>query len=237
MNAISLEPIERCTGCQLRSGYSFCNLSPASLQAFQELVHSYYYPQGSVLFLEGQPARDVFILCQGRAKLAISSGNGKSLMRVTEPGEMLGLGAVISSEPFEVSAEMLSEGQVNFVYREAFLKFLREHGDASLRVAELLSRNYHTVCDQIRALALSNSVAEKLARLLLGWCAREGRETERGIHVRITLTHGEIGQMIGASRETMTRLLGTLRNKRVIELRGSSLFICNKAALESFTNS
>jgi CRP/FNR family transcriptional regulator len=126
---------------------------------------------------------------------------------------------------------------VNFVYREAFLKFLREHGDASLRVAELLSRNYHTVCDQIRALALSNSVAEKLARLLLGWCAREGRETERGIHVRITLTHGEIGQMIGASRETMTRLLGTLRNKRVIELRGSSLFICNKAALESFTNS
>ena len=229
--------IERCIGCQGHLPQSFSAMSPESRRAFEQIVHSYFYPQGTMLFLEGQASRGVFMLCSGRAKLSFSSGNGKSLMRVTEPGEILGLSAVISGRPYEVSAEMQNDGRVNFVPREMFLRFLHDHGEASLRVAELLSRNYYTVCDQVRSLALSDSVVEKLAKLLLGWCTSEGKETDRGIHLKISLTHGEIGQMISASRETVTRLLGDLRNKRVIELKGSSLFICNKAALERIVKS
>ena len=229
--------IERCIGCQGHLPQSFSAMSPESRRAFEQIVHSYFYPQGTILFLEGQASRGVFMLCSGRAKLSFSSGNGKSLMRVTEPGEILGLSAVISGRPYEVSAEMQNDGRVNFVPREMFLRFLHDHGEASLRVAELLSRNYYTVCDQVRSLALSDSVVEKLAKLLLGWCTSEGKETDRGIHLKISLTHGEIGQMISASRETVTRLLGDLRNKRVIELKGSSLFICNKAALERIVKS
>lgn len=228
--------IERCFNAQGQLPQSFLTLSLESQHAFEHIVHSYYYPQGSVLFLEGQSSRGVFILSSGRAKLSFSSGNGKSLMRVPEPCEILGLSAVISGQPYEVSAEMLNDGQVNFVQRDMFLKFLHDHGDASLHVAKLLSRSYYTVCDQIRSLALSDSVVEKLAKLLLGWCASEGKQTEQGIHLKVSLTHGEIGQMIGASRETVTRILGDLRNKHVIGLNGSSLYIQNKAALESFVN-
>lgn len=228
--------IERCLDCQEHLPQSFCAMSPASLQAFEQIVHSYFYPQGTVLFLEGHSSRGVFMLCSGRAKLSFSSGNGRSLMRMTEPGEILGLSAVISSRPYEGSAEMQNDGRVNFVPHDMFLRFLHDHSEASLRVAELLSRNYYTVCEQVRSLALSDSVVEKLAKLLLGWCASEGKETDRGIHLKISLTHGDIGQMIGASRETVTRLLGDLRHKHVIELNGSSLFICNKAALESFVS-
>ncbi len=228
-----LEFMERCTTCPSRTNHPFCDLPPPSLAAFEKIVHTYFYPQGTVLFLEGQNARGVFILCSGRAKISINSGKGKSLMRVTEPGEMLGLTAIISGSQYEVSAEMLHDGQVNFVFHEDFVKFLRDHSEASMRIAGLLSRSYFIVYDQIRSLALSDSVTEKLAKLLLGWCAQEGKETARGIQLKISLTHGEIGQMIGASRETVTRTLGELRNKRVIGLNGSSLYIQNKAALES----
>ncbi|HEX4946538.1 MAG TPA: Crp/Fnr family transcriptional regulator [Blastocatellia bacterium] len=228
--------IEKCHDCQTYLPHSFCSLPPEPLLEFEQIAHSYFYPQGTLLFLEGQASRGIFILCHGRAKLCLCSGNGKTLMRVTEPGEILGLSAVISGRPYEVSAEMLHDGQVNFVERETFLKFLHEHSEASLQVAKLLSRNYYTVCEQVRSLALSDSVVEKLAKLLLGWCANEGKQTDRGIHLKISLTHGEIGQMIGASRETVTRLLGDLRHKHVIELKGSSLFVCNKAALESFVS-
>ncbi|MBS1809971.1 MAG: Crp/Fnr family transcriptional regulator [Acidobacteria bacterium] len=227
---------ERCLSCHSRLNSSFCDLSPQVLQAFEQIIHSHFYPQGTVLFIEGQAPQGVFILCSGRAKLSINSSNGKSLMRMTELGELLGLNAVVSGRPYEVSAEMLNDGKVNFIQRDAFLSFLREHGEASLRVAELLSRNYYIVCDQIRSLALSDSVAEKLAKLLLGWCEAEGKETERGIHLKISLTHGEIAQMIGASRETVTRVLGDFRSKRVIGLNGSSLYIQNKAALERIVN-
>lgn len=223
---------ERCFNCHSRSHGSFCDLPPQTQQAFERIVHTHFYPQGTVLFVEGQSPQGIFILCSGRAKLSINSNKGKSLMRVTELGELLGLNAIVSGRPYEVSAEMLNDGKVNYVQRDAFLAFLREHGEASLRVAELLSRNYYIVCDQIRSLALSDSVAEKLAKLLLGWCETEGKETEHGIQVKISLTHGEIAQMIGTSRETVTRVLGNFRSKRVIGLNGSSLYIQNKAALE-----
>jgi CRP/FNR family transcriptional regulator len=189
-----------------------------------------------MLFWEGQTAHGVFLLCSGRAKLSFSAGNGKSLMRITEPGEILGLSAVVTGQSYEVSAEMLHDGQVKFVPRESFLQFLQDHSEASWRVAELLSHSYYKVCGQVRSLALSDSVIEKLAKLLLDWCASDGRETEHGIHLKLFLTHGEIAQMIGASRETVTRILSDLRNKQVIGLNGSSLYIQNKAALESLVN-
>jgi CRP/FNR family transcriptional regulator len=231
-----LSSAERCSGCELQLGHSFCKMSGEALQDFEAIVQTAFYPQGSLLFIEGLLSRGIFILCSGRAKLTISSSNGKTLMRVAEQGEVLGLGATISDRPYEVTAEMLDGGRVNFVKRDNFLNFLKGHGEACLRVAQHISRDYYAVYDQVRSLALSDSVAEKLAKLLLGWCERDGRETEQGVQLKLSLTHTEIAQIIGVSRETVTRLFGELRNKQVIQLRGSSLFICDKAALESFVN-
>ncbi|HWQ33586.1 MAG TPA: Crp/Fnr family transcriptional regulator [Blastocatellia bacterium] len=230
-------PFTGCSECHLRYGRFFCDLPEGTLRAFDDIVRASFYPQGTLLFIEGQAPRGVFILCGGRAKLTISSSNGKTLMRIAEPGETLGLSATISNAPYEGSAEMLEAGQVNFVRRDDFLRFLREHGEAGLRAAQHLSRDYYAVYDQVRSLALSDSVGEKLARLLLGWCARNGRETDQGIHLRMLLTHGEIAQMIGASRETVTRLFGELKNRQIIQCKGSSMFICDKAALESLVSS
>jgi len=206
-------------------------------ESFKEISVISFFPQGTLLFIEGQDPKGVFVLCSGRAKLTISSGNGKSLMRVAEAGEILGLGATISGRPYEVSAEMMDGGQVNFIKREKFLEFLRNNVEASLKMAQLLSQDYYRVYDQVRTLVLSDSVQEKLATLLLGWCVKDGRETENGIHLKITLTHGEIAQMIGVSRETVTRLLGELKNRQVICLKGSSLIIKNRSALECMISS
>lgn len=212
-------------------------MPPDSLVMFEGIAQTDFYPQGARLFWEGHSPQGVFILCGGRVKHSISSSRGKSLMRVAEPGAVLGLSATLSEHPYEGSAEMLNSGQVKFIRREPFLKFLREDGTASLRAAESLSRDYQTIYEQVRAVALSNSVGEKLARLLLNWCAREGRETEQGIHLKLSLTHDEIAQMIGVSRETVTRLIAEFRLKRMIKLKGSNLFVSNKAALEEMVNS
>jgi CRP/FNR family transcriptional regulator len=212
------------------------NLPEVTLHAFAGIAHASFYPPGARLFVEGQTPRGVFILCSGRAKLTITARNGKSLMRVAEPGEILGLSAIVSGHSHEGSAEMLDGGEVNFISQPAFLNFLRECGNASLLVAQHLSRDYYAVFGQMKSLALSDSAGEKLAHLLLHWCARNGIETEHGIHLKLSLTHGEIAQMISASRETVTRLFSEMRNKQVIHLKGSSLVIRNKAALESMVN-
>jgi CRP/FNR family transcriptional regulator, cyclic AMP receptor protein len=87
-------------------------------------------------------------------------------------------------------------------------------------------------CEQLRTVALSGSAPEKLARLLLDW-SEKGQKTENGTRVRFSLTHEEIGEFIGASRETVTRTLSSFKSRRLVAFHGSILTIPSKGALQS----
>ena len=178
------------------------------------------------------------MLCTGRVKLTTCSMDGKALItRIAESGEVLGLSAAVSGAPYMVTAETLVPSQVNFIRREDFLRFLKENGKACLRVAEHLSNNYHSAFEQVRSLGLSHSASEKLAKLMLEWCAKGGNETEKGVSIKLTLTHEEIAQIIGSSRETVTRLLGDFKAKQLINIKGSTLIIRDKAVLTAMVSS
>ena len=236
LSPYGLEIVESCVTCRLRADKIFCNLPTQTVQALEAIKYTTAYPKGAVLFVEGQAPRGVFILCRGRVKLSICSSDGKTLiLKIAEPGEVLGLSASVSGKPYELTAETLDPCQVNFVKREDFLRFLREHNDVTLRVAEQLSEKYNTACHEIRSLGLAHSAAEKLAKLLLEWSMKNGgaRQPER---MKLTLTHEEIAQMIGTSRETVTRLFADFKKRQLIQLKGSTLVIRNRAALESLVS-
>ena len=233
-----LEISDSCTSCAVRSGSYFCEFEPELLKAFEALKYATVFPKGAVLFVEGQSPRGVFMLCSGRVKLSTCSSDGKAIItRIAEGGEVLGLSAAVSGKPYMVTGETLVPCQVNFIKREDFLKFLKENGAACLRVAEHLSNNYHYAFEQVRSLGLSHSAAEKLAKLMLEWASKNGKETEKGITLKMTLTHEEIAQLIGTSRETVTRLLGLFKTKQLINVKGSTLTIRNKMALTSMVSS
>src|SRR3982751_3046584 len=233
----SLQTIENCKDCELQSEGFFCHLSEAALQRLESIKLTNIYPKGAVLFFEGQSPRGVFMLCRGRVKLSICSADGKMLiLRIAEPGEMLGLSAVVSDRLYKATAEILETCQINFIKKDDFLRFLREHGEACFRVAQHLSQNYHTAYVQIRSLGLSQSALEKLARLLLDWCQGSGTRTEQGIRLKLGLTHEEIAKMIGTSRETVSRLFSELKGRETIHLKGSTLIVRDTAALEAITN-
>lgn len=225
--------------CKLREDYLFCNLSPAATKSLEAIKSTAAYPKGALLFVEGQPARGVFVLCNGRAKLSTSSSDGKTLiLKIAEPGEVLGLSATVSGKPYEVTAEILQPSQANFIARQDFLNFLKEHGEAAVRVAQQLSNNYHSAYQEIRSLGLSQSASEKLARLLLEWSEKEtenGRKAES--RLKVTLTHEEIAQLIGTSRETVTRIFADLKKRQLIQVKGSTLHIRNRQALENMVSS
>ena len=234
LSPYGLDIIENCLTCKMRADHIFCDLPAAALQAFENIKYATAYPKGAVLFVEGQSPRGIFVLCKGRVKLSICSTDGKTLiLKITEPGEVLGLSASVSGKPYELTAETVDPCQVNFVKRVDFLRFLRENADACLRVAEQLSEKYNSACREIRSLGLSHSAAEKLAKLLLEWSARNGEAAKVEPRVKLALTHEEIAQMIGTSRETVTRLFADLKKRQIVQTKGSSLLIRNKAALKA----
>jgi CRP/FNR family transcriptional regulator, cyclic AMP receptor protein len=239
-----LEIVERCDGCRQRGARSFCNLPEAALRAFDAVKFSTLYPKGALLFVEGQPPRGVYVLCSGRVKLSASSGDARVIItRIVRPGEVLGLCAALSDGPYEVTAETLEPCQVNFVKREEFLRFLSAHGEASLRAAQQLGSNYRAALEQVRMLGLSHSAAGKLARFLLEVGAHadgngngNGNGKSHAERMTLALTHEEIGQLIGASRETVTRLFSEFKHERFIEVKGTTLLLNDRRALETLAN-
>lgn len=232
-----LQITENCLICKLRNSEFFCDLPPASLQDLEKIKYASAFPHGAVLFVEGQSARGVYIICSGRVKLSTTSRDGKTLiLRIAEAGEVLGLHATVSGEPYEVTAETLQPCQLDFIKRDDFLHFLQNHADACLNAAKHLSQNCQAAYEMIRSLGLSHSVSEKLARLLLEW-APNGEITKDGIRIKVSLTHEEMAQLIGTSRETVTRILSEFRGKNLAQLRGSTLLIQNKAGLEKLIGS
>jgi CRP/FNR family transcriptional regulator len=224
--------IESCLTCPFIKERLFCNLPQSAVQALDAISSSATYPKGAVLFVEGQPPRGVFIICNGRVKLLAGSNGGNALiLRIANPGEIVGLPGTISGKPYGVTAEALEPIQANFIPRETFLQFLHEHSEVTLRVAEMLAAIYHSTYQEVRCLGLSSSAEEKLARFLLG--VADGHPAENGrVRISLTLTHEEIGEIIGTSRETVTRLFADLRRKQLVEMHGSVLVIKNKPALE-----
>jgi CRP/FNR family cyclic AMP-dependent transcriptional regulator len=229
-----LEIIESCLICPLRQDRIFCDLPLQELEALQSMSSLATYPKGSILFVEGQESRGVFILCNGRVKLSAGSADGKSLIvRIANGGEIIGLPGTISKKPYELTAEALEALQANFIARESFLGFLREHGEAALRVAQILSDIYYATCQEVRYLGLSSSAAEKLARFLLDWNANHRQDSDSSRSV-LTLTHEEIAEMLGTSRETVTRLFADFKRQQLVEVRGSNLVITDKPGLQQF---
>lgn len=230
-----LELVESCMSCKLRKNQWFCGLSLESLRLLGGVSHLITYPSGALLFVEGQTPRGAFILCSGKVKLSTTSREGKVLiLRIAEAGEALGLSAVISGQPFELTAETTGPCQVNFIDREALIERIEQSGELGLRSSQALSREFQSAYRDIHDLVLARSSAGKLARLLLSWTSRRERPVE-GAELRIhpTMTHEEMAQMIGASRETVTRLIGDLKKRDFIRLEGSTLVIRNRVALEA----
>ena len=229
-----LEIVESCLTCKLRKDHWFCGLSPDVLKLLSAASHLSTYPGGAVLFVEGQMPRGAFVLCSGKAKLSTTSREGKVLiLKIAEAGEVLGLSAVIAGEPFELTAETAGPCQVNFVERETLIRMMEKNGEFGLHASQALSREFQSAYRDIHDLVLARSSAGKLARLLLSWTPIREKFEPPEIRVRASLTHEEMAQMIGSSRETVTRLLSDLKKKEFIRLDGSTLVIRNRTALEA----
>jgi CRP/FNR family transcriptional regulator, cyclic AMP receptor protein len=228
---------QQCVGCEMRSANFFCNLSESALQGFEKLKITNAYPKGATLFMEGHPSNGIFMLCQGRVKLSTCSRDGKVIiLRVAEPGEVLGLSATVSNLNYETTAEVIESCQVNFVRKDDFLRFIAQNAEACFSAVKQLSYKYHTAYTQVRSFGLSHTAADKLTKLLLEWCKTNIKSNGNGngsIRLKISYTHEEIAEMIGTSRETVTRLFKDFRDRELITLKGSDLIIHDPQKLDA----
>jgi CRP/FNR family cyclic AMP-dependent transcriptional regulator len=231
-----LEIIESCMACKSSREGFFCRFSPAVLRAVDAVSHHTIMPAGALLFVEGQTPRGVYIVCSGKVKLYTTSKEGKVLiLRQAEAGEVIGLSAAISGTNYETTAETAVNCQLNYIGRQDFMTLLQNETEVGAHTAMSLSREFQAAYRDIHDLVLARSSSGKLARLLLSSCSASVVPTSGEVHLRSVMTHEEMAQRIGSSRETVTRLLSELKKKRLIRLDGANLVIRSRSGLEALT--
>ena len=207
-------------------------LTAKGIEDFEAIAWLNSFPVGRVLFTEGQALEGVFILLQGEVKLSVASFGGKRfIVRIAQPGEILGLASAFSGNSSEMTAEALHHCDTAHLRREDFLALLDRYPQVHHVAARELSLYYEQACVRLRTMGVASVVTAKLARLLLEW-SPEGKLEEQGSLIRMVLTHSEIGECIRTTRETVTRVLRQFQRQAIVGMHGSTLEIIDRPALE-----
>lgn len=228
-----LDVIESCMGCKASRDGFFCRFSPAVLRLLDSASYHSVMPSGALLFVEGQTPRGIYIICSGKVRLSTTSKEGKVLiLKQAEAGDVLGLSAAVSGTNYEMTAETCTPCQLNFIGRQDLMNLLQNQSEVGVHAAQSLSREFQSAYRDIHDLVLARSSSGKLARLLLS-CAPPRSQNTNEQRLHSAMTHEEMAQRIGSSRETVTRLLSTLKKKRLIRLEGETLVIRDRTGLEA----
>jgi CRP/FNR family transcriptional regulator, cyclic AMP receptor protein len=224
-----------CAACANRRPGWFCSLGSAVLADLELATSTISLPSQASLFTQGEDARCLYLICSGYLKLTAGRAESKHMIvRVAGPGSMLGLYAVLSHGMYEVTAESLTPAQLRPVERERFLIFLRSHKEAQLRAVQCICQEYRFALQDACRIALAETVAARLARLLIELSHQIGEHTEAGEYrFPLLLTHEELASMTCTTRETVTRTLGQFRKEGWISIEDSILTLHSPDRLQS----
>ncbi|QEE30259.1 Crp/Fnr family transcriptional regulator [Terriglobus albidus] len=222
--------MSNCQNCPQAGKHPFCGLGSqarAFLDANSTVVD---YPRGASLFHEGTSSDSVYMLCSGRVKITASSSEGKTaILRIASAGDVVGLSAALNKTSYETSAEAIEPCKIRILQNRLLMQLLTQFGDASMAATSMIAQHYRAAFQEIRRIALPDSPAGRVARLILDW-AESGR-TMPASTITIPLTHEELASMTATTRETVTRTLSRFRREKLIATKGISLTILQPAQL------
>jgi CRP/FNR family transcriptional regulator len=213
----------------------FCNLQEDALQHLDQIGVQVRYPARVDIYQQGERARALHVLCSGHVKLFTNSREGKSMiLKIAWPGDVLGLSAVLSQGSYEVTAETLEPCQVKTLRREEFLGFIDKFSEAGRHSLESMANEYQSAFRDARRLSLVSSAASRLANVLFD-LARKASGSNTEMRFTMALTHEELGNLAGLSRETVTRMLGRFQREGLLRIKGSSITIADPHRFSALT--
>ncbi len=208
-----------------RSPGMFCNFTGTTLDDFNAIGTLITVPAGAILLREEDPVSQVYVICKGQVKLSCISKDGKNLnCKIASTGDLIGLVAVISESPSEFTAETLSPTEVKVIPSKDFLAFVRNHHEATMNALAALAAEYKSAHTGTRRLALSGTVAGRVAGLFLDW-GHTASEGDGDMRFVMTLTHDDLAEFTCSTRETISRTLGQFQKDSLIQIRGASVHI------------
>jgi len=211
------------------------SVAPLQKQLLLDISEKRQFKRGQLIFNAGALNENVYILLDGRVKIFQLSPVGKeAILWFCFPGEIFGLAEMLHHQRREVYAQTCSAADVLVINKNQFKEFLLENPTVALNVIDWLSCRLREMGDVLLNLAVDD-VTSRVVKLITRLSARYGKQAGDQILLGIPLTHQEMADMIGASRQTVTSVLGNLKRKGVLRIEKRSLYIQSPSWVKSIT--
>ncbi len=209
----------------------FEGLSPSEMQEMERITRMEEVKKRQPLYLPGDPSDNVYLLKQGRVKIANTASSGKELtFDILEPGEVFGELDVLEDSPRSTSAETLDDVLICVIPRKDFDRYLSMHPNVTVKLTKLIGLRLKKIQSRIEDLVFRD-VPARLAHLLSELSKTDGIADKQGVRLKVKLTHQEMANLIGCSRETVSTTMGQFRDQGLIHMDGRTVTILKPEAL------
>jgi CRP/FNR family cyclic AMP-dependent transcriptional regulator len=216
----------------LRKVPLFSDLAEAELSRFAEVTREREYPKNSVILFEDDPGDALYIVSSGQVKVVLIGEDGREvILSVLGDGDFFGEMALIDDEPRSAHVIAMRDSQLLVLRRDDFQAQLVAQPKIGLKLLRVLVQRLRRADEKIGGLVLLD-VNGRVARLLLDMADEGG-----GPKVTRRLTHHTIAQMIGSSRETVSRAMRELVDRGLIEVTRREISIRNRDGLATLAGS
>ena len=194
----------------------FSSLDADQLRDLARAARRHRYDRDEVIFYQGDPGDTFYILLSGQVKVSVSSADGQeAILVMLEQGESFGEFALLDDQPRSATIETTLPTEVLALRKNDFHRLLRQHPEMAIQLLRVMTKRLRAT-DQLVQDAAFLDVADRLAKKLLQLMETHGRQTERGREIDIHLTQQELAAMIGATRESVNKQLGALRERGLV---------------------
>lgn len=213
----------------------FAQLAPAELEVLAEAVVVARYRKNQVLFVEGEPSHSLYFICAGRVKVYRAASDGREqILHLLGDGDPIAVVPFFDGDPYPANAEVLTDSEIAVIQFEDFERIARANPGILVQMLRILARRLRHAQEEIASLALK-SVAGRMAGRLLDLARRKGEHVADGIEVDLQLSRQELGHLIGASRETVTRVLHQFQREDAIRIDGTRIVIRKPRILQAWS--
>ena len=203
----------------------FASLSDDEMHALIAAAQRRLLPAGSYVFLQSEPARQLFVIKTGRIKLTKTDAEGNEiLVDIRKAGDFIGETFLSEDADYPLTAECVAESLLCGITRERFERLVREKPNIGLQIMRTMSERIDWLTSRVGDLA-STHLEERLYAVLSTVAREHGTRTEAGLVIEFPLTHEELSFLVGAHRVSVTKALKALRESGKVVRAGGRLVL------------
>lgn len=212
----------------------FEELDTEELAAIDKLTIDRKYKKNMIIFMEGEPGEGFHYVKKGKIKIVKMAHDGREhIINILGPGDVFAEVLLFNQGPYPATAIALEDSLVGIIKNTDLETVVASNTRIALHLIKILSKRLLNTQMKIKTLALSDTFA-RTAQMLVKLAYQYGQQTERGMQIDVDMTRQDLANLVGTSRETVTRALSSMKKDKVIDFEDSKITILKMDKLKEY---